>query len=233
MQEILGSRLAGALHTTNNSTGDSAKQPSAQERLLFGQDFIRERILGLPFEIRMQSFFQTNPLCAERLYTRAIEYVERALADGAGGQVAMDLFCGTGTIAQLLAKSPKIERVIGVDIVPEAIADAKQSAQANGLSGLEFHAADVKDFLKLQPQYRGQIGVIVLDPPRSGIVPKALLRVIELGAKDIVYISCNPSTQARDAEVLAEHGYILQKLSLVDQFPHTTHIESVAWLRKA
>jgi tRNA/tmRNA/rRNA uracil-C5-methylase (TrmA/RlmC/RlmD family) len=147
---------------------------------------------------------------------------------GQDNAVAMDLFCGTGTIAQLLANDAGIQKVIGVDIVPQAIEDAHQNAQRNGVEGVQFFAADVRKFLYDYPQYKGAIGTIVLDPPRGGIVPKALQRIIELEANAIVYVSCNPSTQARDTQNLREAGYRLLKYSLVDQFPHTAHIESIA-----
>ena len=140
----------------------------------------------------------------------------------------LDLFCGTGTIAQLVAQRNPKARVTGVDIVPEAIADAKENARKNELTSVKFQAADVGKFLKEHPQYAGKIGALVLDPPRAGIAPKTLLKTIALNAKRIVYISCNPSTQARDTAALIDAGYALEKFCLVDQFPHTGHIESIA-----
>jgi 23S rRNA (uracil-5-)-methyltransferase RumA len=232
LQDILSERLAGLQLTLNDELGDTAKQPTQTDNLLFGQAFIEEEILGLRFKIQMQSFFQTNPACAALLYRKALDYVEQALTELPSGQVAMDLFCGTGTIAQLLRKLPQVQEVIGVDIVPQAIEDAIDNAKNNQQTGIQFYAADVKDFLKAYPQYQGRIGVVVLDPPRAGIAPKALQRAIDLQAPAIVYISCNPSTQARDLVELRKQGYVLEALSLVDQFPHTNHIESVAYLRK-
>lgn len=235
MQDILGERLAGLIHTVNDEVGDVAKQPSSKVNVWYGVPKIVENILGLDFEISMQSFFQTNPLCAERLYSRVLEYVKEGMANTGMGEdvVAMDLFCGTGTIAQLLAGTDTIKQVIGVDIVAEAISDAKENAKRNGIEGVKFYAADVRKFLYDYPQYKGRIGTIVLDPPRGGIVPKALQRVIELGAKSIVYVSCNPSTQARDTVTLQEGGYVLKRFCLADQFPHTAHIESIALFEKA
>lgn len=233
MGKEFGERLAGLQHTVNDDIGDAAKQPPEQVNLLYGRDKITETILGLEFEISMQSFFQTNPGSAEQLYLKAIDYVKEALVEIEGDDlVAMDLFCGTGTIAQLLRSQAEIQQVIGVDIVKEAIEDARANSLRNGVEDIQFFAADVRRFLKEYPQYQGKIGVVVLDPPRGGIVPKALQRVIELDAPAIVYISCNPSTQARDSLVLKEAGYQLTKMSLVDQFPHTSHIESVALYRK-
>jgi 23S rRNA (uracil-5-)-methyltransferase RumA len=178
----------------------------------------------------MESFFQTNPKSAELLYNKALDYVfdEEILGD----KVLMDMFCGTGTIGQLLAKRNSNVRIVGVDIVEEAIEDAKRNAQRNNISGIEFFAADVGKFLKEHPNYINKIQTIVLDPPRAGIAPKTLNKLIELNASNIVYISCNPSTQARDAVTLFQAGYQIEKLSFVDQFPHTGHIESVAKFKK-
>jgi len=232
LKEILGERLAGVWHTLNDEVGDTSKQPSATTTLLYGQERIRERILGLDFSISMQSFFQTNPKCAELLYSKALEYVEEAIQGNPKHPVAMDLFCGTGTIAQLLTRCEGIQEIIGVDIVPEAIRDANKNAADNQIDNIKFYAADVRKFLREYPQYQDKIGVVILDPPRGGIVPKALKRTIELNAPCIVYISCNPSTQARDTVELVNAGYELKKFCLVDQFPHTSHIESVALFEK-
>jgi 23S rRNA (uracil1939-C5)-methyltransferase len=174
----------------------------------------------------MESFFQTNPKSAELLYSKALDYVfeENPL----NGKVVMDLFCGTGTIGQILSTRTTNTTIIGVDIVEEAIADAKKNAKRNGIEGIQFFAADVGKFLLQYPEYEGKIGTIVLDPPRAGIAPKTLRKVMRLGADRIVYISCNPATQARDTETLIKAGYALEKLALVDQFPHTAHIEAIA-----
>ena len=234
LKDILGKRLAGVWHTVNNDVGDAAKQPADAAKLLFGKAKIREKILGLDFDISMQSFFQTNPASAELLYAKAISYVKEALKITASGHemAAMDLFCGTGTIAQLLSTIPEIKNIVGVDIVEEAIADAKENAALNNIENIDFYAADAGKFLFQYPQYKDKIGVIVLDPPRAGISPKTLQKVINLGAAAIVYVSCNPSTQARDSIELRKAGYSLEKLSFVDQFPHTSHIESVAMFVK-
>ena len=145
----------------------------------------------------------------------------------------MDLFCGTGTIGQLMAKRNSAVRIIGVDIVEKAIEDARQNAAKNDIHSVEFFAADVGKFLKEYPDFQGKIKRIMLDPPRAGIAPKTLQKVIALEADSIVYISCNPSTQARDAATLIDAGYVLEKYALVDQFPHTGHIESIAKFKKA
>ena len=230
VKELMGDRIAGLLHTVNDNVADRAKIENGYSKILFGKDIIQENLLGLNFQMRMESFFQTNPKCAELLYKKALDYVfeEKISSD----KVVLDLFCGTGTIAQLLAKRNSDVSIIGVDIVHEAIEDAKKNAIDNGITNTTFIASDVGKFLKFNPQYQGKIDTIILDPPRAGIAPKTLKKVIELEAKKIVYISCNPSTQARDASTLSDVGFTLEKYSLVDQFPHTGHIESIAKFKK-
>lgn len=227
---ILGPRLAGFQHTINDNVADRAKIENGAYKLINGQDVVIEKLLGLEFEISMESFFQTNPKSAEFLYNKALDYVFED--NPLDGKVVMDLFCGTGTIGQILSQRAKNVSIIGVDIVAEAIEDAKKNAKRNNIKGIQFYAADVGKFLFQYPQYEGKIGTIVLDPPRAGIAPKTLRKVMRLGADRIVYISCNPSTQARDTEQLEIAGYDLKKLTLVDQFPHTSHIEAIAMFVK-
>ena len=233
LQNKLGGRLAGFVHTLNDDTGERVETRDGRTHLTLGRDHVVEQLHGLDFEIRMRSFFQTNPRCAERLYAQvmAYAYAEPLPEADAPNAVTMDLFCGTGTIAQLLPRhgGPNTT-VVGVDLIEEAIGDARRSAERNGVDGIEFHAADVGRFLLDHPEYKGRIGTIVLDPPRSGISPKSLRKVIRLRAKRIVYVSCNPATQARDLIALREAGYGLEAFKLVDQFPHTAHVEAVALL---
>jgi 23S rRNA (uracil1939-C5)-methyltransferase len=233
LKDVLGERLCGVLHTINDEISDRALVTDGTSRSLYGEEKLVEEILGLQFEISMQSFFQPNPICAALLYNKVVEYALEHDDANDDKDVVMDLFCGTGTIGQILAsRNTSNSRIIGVDIIENAIDDAKANAKRNKIDGVEFYAADVKHFLKDHPQYAGKIKTIVMDPPRAGIVPKALQMVADLGAPTIVYVSCNPSTQARDLVTLAESGYVVEKFSLVDQFPHTSHIESVALLRK-
>lgn len=230
LQDKLGDRLAGFQHTVNDNVADRAKIENGSWKLVYGDSIVIEKLLGLNFEISMESFFQTNPKSAEKLYTKALDYVfEEEIPEG---KVVMDLFCGTGTIGQILRTRKNDVDIVGVDIVAEAIEDAKRNAKRNGINGINFYAADVGKFLKEHPEYQGNISTIILDPPRAGIAPKTLLKTIDLGAENIVYISCNPSTQARDAETLEKAGYKLEKISFVDQFPHTGHIESIAKFKK-
>jgi 23S rRNA (uracil-5-)-methyltransferase RumA len=230
LKSTFGNRIAGFQHTVNDNVADRAKIENGESKLLFGEPVVEEVLSGLCFEISMESFFQTNPKCAELLYSKALDYVfEETIPSD---KVVMDLFCGTGTIGQLLARRNPSVNIVGVDIVEEAIEDAKRNAEKNNVKTISFFAADVGKFLKEFPNYQGNISSIVLDPPRAGISPKTLQKVIALGAENIVYISCNPSTQARDAATLQEAGYQIEKYALVDQFPHTGHIESIAKFKK-
>ncbi|TNE53759.1 MAG: 23S rRNA (uracil(1939)-C(5))-methyltransferase RlmD [Bacteroidetes bacterium] len=226
LQELLGKRLAGFRHTVNDDVADRAKIENGSSQLVFGENKLIEQLNDLFFEISMESFFQTNPASASLLYEQALNYVFEDL--DLSGKVVMDLFCGTGTIGQLLARRSPESEIIGVDIVPEAIQNAQENARYNKIEKVRFYAADVGKFLFQYPEYAGKIACIVLDPPRAGIAPKTLQKIIQLGAERIVYISCNPATQARDTDTLMSAGYDLKKLSLVDQFPHTSHIESIA-----
>ena len=226
LMSLFGDRIAGFQHTINDNVADRAKIENGHYTLIFGKPVVIEKLLGLSFEISMESFFQTNPKSAEKLYTKALDYVfEEEIPHG---HSVMDLFCGTGTIGQILSTRRDDVKIVGVDIVEEAIEDAKRNAERNKVKNIDFIAGDVGKFLRENPNYVGKIATIILDPPRAGIAPKTLKKVIELGAKNIVYISCNPSTQARDAETLRQEGYEMEKVTLVDQFPHTGHIESIA-----
>ncbi|MBL4703558.1 MAG: 23S rRNA (uracil(1939)-C(5))-methyltransferase RlmD [Flavobacteriales bacterium] len=228
--EVLGNRLAGFIHTVNDDVADRAKLENGPSGLVWGNEVISENILGLDFEISMQSFFQTNPKSAERLYTKVVEYASED--NELNGSVIMDLFCGTGTIGQIIASKTDGVKIIGVDIVESAIENAKKNSDRNGVTGVEWYAADVGKFLLEYPEYENKIDTIILDPPRAGIAPKTLRKVMRLGAKRIVYVSCNPATQARDIAELTANGFKIKKFSLVDQFPHTGHIESIALFEK-
>lgn len=231
LKDIFGDRLAGLLHTINDEVGDRTIATSGSLELVYGKDKIVEELLGLNFEISMKSFFQTNPKCAEKLYTKVVDYVLEN-KEAVDNTVVMDLFCGTGTIGQIVASKSDNAQIVGVDIVASAIEDAKKNAKRNNIDGLKFYAADVGKFLSAHPQYKGKIKTIILDPARAGIAPKTLQKIIDLNADRMVYVSCNPATQARDTELLMQHGYAIKKISLVDQFPHTAHIETVVLFEK-
>lgn len=216
---LLGS-IVGILHTYNDSQADIVK--SDRMELLYGRDYIYEELLGLRFKISTFSFFQTNSLGAEVLYSKAREYVGETKE-----RTIFDLYSGTGTIAQLLA--PVAKKVTGVEIVEEAVEAAKENAGLNGLTNCEFIAGDV---LKVIDSLTDKPDIIVLDPPRDGIHPKALDKIIDFGVDRIVYISCKPTSLVRDLEVLQEKGYQVEKVCAVDMFPQTVHVETVCCLQR-
>ena len=239
----LEGKLIGFLLITNDSLGDVVKNDKTE--ILFGTDSFTEEILGLHFKISPFSFFQTNSKGAEVLYSCAREYIltdssfdERVdhessvkdhsiNEDSLKDKVVFDLYSGTGTIAQIIA--PVAKKVIGVEIVAEAVEAAKENAAANGLTNCEFIAGDV---LKVLDEIIDKPDFIILDPPRDGIHPKALRKIIDYGVENIVYISCKPTSFARDLAVLQENGYALKRMSNVDMFPQTVHVETVCLLSK-
>lgn len=217
-------RIAGILHTQNDSLADVVQNDST--KLLYGQDHFYEELLGLRFKITPFSFFQTNTLGAEVLYETVRDYMDGMSGDGAARyKTVFDLYSGTGTIAQILA--PAAGRVIGVEIVEEAVEAAKKNAALNGLHNCEFLAGDV---LKVMDEITEKPDVIVLDPPRDGIHPKALKKIIGYGAKQMVYISCKPTSLARDLVMLQEGGYRAEKVCCIDMFPWTGNVETVCRL---
>lgn len=223
--------LTGVLHTRNDSVADTVTNEGTD--VLFGQDHFYEELLGLRFQITPFSFFQTNSLGAEVLYETAREFIGDALPSGTDadvaehGKVVFDLYSGTGTIAQMLA--PVAKKVIGVEIIPEAVEAAKENAKLNGLTNCEFIAGDV---LKVIDEIEEKPDYIVLDPPRDGIHPKALEKIIRYGVPQMVYISCKPTSLARDLEVLQARGYEVKKVCCVDMFPATVHVETVILLSR-
>jgi tRNA/tmRNA/rRNA uracil-C5-methylase (TrmA/RlmC/RlmD family) len=220
LQLPLEGKLVGILHTYNDSQADVVK--SDRTVLLYGRDYIYEELLGLKFKISTFSFFQTNSLGAEVLYSKVREYVGETK-----DRTIFDLYSGTGTIAQLLA--PVAKKVTGVEIVQEAVEAAKENAARNGLSNCEFIAGDV---LKVIDSLEDKPDIIVLDPPRDGIHPKALDKIIQFGVDRIVYISCKPTSLARDLEVLQAKGYRVDKVCAVDMFPETVHVETLVLMSK-
>ena len=216
--------IVGILHTKNDNLADTVKNEGT--RILYGKDFITEETLGLKFNISPFSFFQTNSLGAERLYEKAREYaMECDVIDKK--PVIFDLYSGTGTIAQLLA--PVASKVVGIEIVKEAVEAAKENAKLNNLDNCEFIANDV---LKAIDDVKELPDLIILDPPRDGVNPKALGKILKYGVKKIVYISCKPTSLARDLGAFYAAGYELEKMSCVDMFPGTAHVETVALLSK-
>ena len=218
----LEGHITGILHTVNDSVADVVK--SDANEILYGRDYFYEELMGLQFKISQFSFFQTNSLGAEVLYDAARQYIGK-LSEGEPDKVVFDLYSGTGTIAQMMA--PVAKKVIGVEIVEEAVEAAKENAELNGLHNCEFIAGDV---LKVLDDIEEKPDFIVLDPPRDGIHPKALNKIIDYGVERIVYISCKPTSLIRDLEVFFENGYRMEKACGVDMFPGTGHVETVVML---
>ena len=214
--------IKGILHTQNDSLADVVKDEGMN--ILYGQDYITEEILGLQFKISAFSFFQTNSLGAEVLYETARSYVGDI---GNKNQVIFDLYSGTGTIGQIL--SPVAKQVIGVEIVPEAVEAAKKNAEMNDLTNCKFLAGDV---LKIIDEIEEKPDFIVLDPPRDGIHPKALEKIIAYGVDRMVYISCKPTSLARDLEIFQGRGYQVDRICCVDMFPGTVHVETLVALHR-
>jgi len=222
----LDGRISGILHIINDSIADVIQ--SDRTELLYGKDYFYEELLGLKFRISPFSFFQTNTYGAAVLYETVREYVGDLAAPGAEpDKVVFDLYSGTGTIAQLMA--PVAKRVIGVEIVEEAVEAARANARENGLTNCEFIAGDV---LKVLDGLEEKPDLIILDPPRDGIHPKAIGKIIAYGVEQIVYISCKPTSLARDLEIFYADGYRMRRCVCVDQFPWTGGIETIALLRR-
>ncbi len=214
-EEDLDHALVSVVHTVSDTLSDAVKPEDVH--LLHGRDFIYEELLGLRFKISPFSFFQTNSLGAEKLYDVVRHYIGETK-----DKIVFDLYSGTGTITQLLA--PVAQKAVGVEIVEEAVEAAKENAELNQLSNCEFIAGDV---LAVLDDLTDKPDLIVLDPPRDGIHPKALPKIIDFGVDTMVYVSCKPTSLARDLVVLQEAGYVVQKMTLVDLFPHTYHVEAI------
>lgn len=226
--EFKGS-IAGILYTENDSLGDVVQ--SDRTIVLSGRDYITEEILGLKFNISPFSFFQTNSKGCEMLYSKARDYIMSGDVmkdeDGSSGKVVFDLYSGTGTIAQMM--SPVSGHVIGIEIVEEAVLAAKENAKLNGLSNCDFIAGDVLKAIDLVDE---KPDVIILDPPRDGINPKALEKILAFNVDEMVYISCKPTSLARDLEIITNRGYEVVKACCCDEFPMTQHVETVCLLSR-
>ncbi len=214
----LDGRIVGILHTRNDGVADMVKDEGTE--ILYGQDYFFEELLGMKFKITPFSFFQTNSLGAEVLYETVREYI-----GDTKDKVIFDLYSGTGTIAQILALVAK--KVVGVEIVEEAVEAAKENAELNMLDNCTFWEGDV---LKVIDSLKEVPDIIVLDPPRDGVNPKALEKIIQFGVDKIVYISCKPTSLARDLEMLQGCGYQAERIACVDLFPGTYHVETVVML---
>ena len=218
----LDGNIVGILHTINNSVADIVKPDKIN--ILYGRDFYTDEILGLKFKISAFSFFQTNSCGAQRLYSTVRDFVLQCKEkDG----IIFDLYCGTGTIGQILSSVTK--EVVGIEIVEEAVQAATENAKQNNITNCTFitgNVLDIVDTIEKKPN------IIILDPPRDGIHKKAIKKIIDFDAPSIIYVSCKPTSLARDLEIFIEHGYVVKKLKLHDLFPRTYHVESVALLEK-
>lgn len=213
--------IKGILHIINDSVADVVK--ADETHVLYGDEYIKEELLGLEFKISTFSFFQTNSLGAEVLYSTAREYIGEL--DKGKESIVYDLYSGTGTIAQMIA--PVAKKVIGVEIIEEAVEAARENAKLNGLDNCEFIANDV---LKALDDIEEKPDFIILDPPRDGVHPKALKKILDYGIERLIYISCKPTSLCRDLEMILESGYVVTKACCVDMFPFTTGIETVVLL---
>ena len=216
----LEGKIVGIMHIINDSLSDVVQSDETQ--ILYGQDYFYETLLGLRFKISTFSFFQPNSLAAEVLYSIVRDYI----GDTKDKEV-FDLYSGTGTIAQILA--PVAEKVVGVEIVGEAVEAARENAARNGLGNCEFLAGDV---LKVVDELEEKPDLIVLDPPRDGIHPKAIGKILNFGVSHMVYVSCKPTSLARDLEPIQAAGYQVDKVCCVDMFPHTANCETVVSLTR-
>jgi len=207
--------ITGIIHTSNDGLADTVQADSVE--ILFGRDYIMEELLGLKFKINPFAFFQTNTKGAEKLYSIVREFLGTADA-----KVVFDLYCGTGTIGQIVAASAK--KVLGIELIEEAVAAANENAQINGLSNCEFIAGDIAKVIK---DVVDKPDIIILDPPRAGVHPVALDYVMKFDAPHIVYVSCNPKSLVVDLKEMIENGYKVKKVVLMDMFPHTPHIETI------
>jgi len=209
------------LHTVIEGDSGGTDGPTGA----LGAEHLREELFDLRLEMSHSAFFQTNTEMAERLYSIAAEY-----AGLSGSERVFDLYCGIGTIGLSMAK--RAGEVWGLEIVPEAIADAERNAERNRIENAHFMAASTRTGVRPLVEKAGKPDVVVIDPPRAGLSQKIVRRVLECEAKKIVYVSCNPTTLAPNAAQMVEAGYTLRRVKPVDMFPQTPHIECVALLEK-
>lgn len=219
LQLPLEGHISGVLHTLNDSLADVVQ---GETTVVYGKDFFMEKLFDLEFKVSAFSFFQTNSLGAEKLYG-----IVRDFAGNVANRVVFDLYCGTGTIGQIMAEKSK--KVIGIELVEEAVVAANENAVLNRLTNCEFIAGDV---LKKVDELEDRPDLIIVDPPREGIHPKAIGKIIDFNAPQIVYVSCKPTSLARDLEVFQEAGYQVERVKLMDMFPRTNHVESVVLMSR-
>lgn len=212
--------ICGILHTINDGLADVVK--SDLTNILYGRDYFMEKLFDLDFKVSTFSFFQTNSKGAEKLYS-----IVRDFAGDAENKVVFDLYCGTGTIGQIM--SEKSKKVIGIEIVEEAVVAANENTKLNNITNCEFIAGDV---FKKVDELNDKPDIIIVDPPRDGIHPKAIGKIIDFNAPEIVYVSCKPTSLVRDLQIFEESGYKTKKVKLMDMFPRTVHVECVVLMSR-
>lgn len=217
----LKNKVVSIIHTINDSLADAVK--CDKMNVLYGEADFYEEVLGLRFKVSPFSFFQTNTKGAEKLYSIARDF----LGDSCRGKVVFDLYSGTGTIGQMMAKSAK--KVYGIELVEEAVYAANENAKLNGLSNCEFIAGDVVKVVKDLPE---KAEVIIVDPPRAGILGSGVSDISAFGVDEIVYISCNPVSLVDNLVEFRKYGYVVKKVKLMDMFANTPHVETVVLLTK-
>lgn len=211
--------------TLNKNTEKTNVILGLECKTLWGNDYIEDILCGVKIRLSPLSFYQVNHDCAELLYKKALDYV-----GAKGDETILDLYCGAGTIGLSMAKD--VKKVIGVEIIPEAIEDAKENAKRNNIENCEFYCGDAKEAVKILKEQNIEPDAVILDPPRKGCDREVLEYVAEMNPKKIVYVSCDVSTQARDCAILRELGYETAEVTPVDMFPRTSHTESVALIIK-
>ena len=215
--------ISSIVNTINNEKNNTA---TGNTKLLYGKEFITEKIGKYHFKISANSFFQTNSYQVKNLY----EYIKKS-AKLDKNDILYDLYCGTGTIGIYLSKY--VKKIYGIEIVEDAIIDAKYNAEINNVKNIDFFCGDLKN--TFQSDYFKKIekpDVVIIDPPRPGLHPTALNEIVKLSPSKIIYVSCNPSTQARDIKLFIENKYLVKDIQPFDMFPHTPHIESIITLKK-
>lgn len=217
----LQGEICGVLHSVNDGVADVVR--SDEMTILYGRDFFMEKLFDLEFKVSAYSFFQTNTEGAEQLYS-----IVREFAGDVENKMVFDLYCGTGTIGQIMARAGS-KKVMGIELVEEAVVAANENAARNGLTNCTFLAGDVQ---KMVDELTDKPDVIIVDPPREGIHPKAIGKIIDFGAPEIVYVSCKPTSLARDLQEFQAAGYEVKRVRLMDMFPRTVHVETVVLLSK-
>jgi 23S rRNA (uracil1939-C5)-methyltransferase len=222
--ELIKQLVPNVTSIMQNINGEKTNVIFGNETLkLWGNDTIEDTIGDVRFEISARSFYQVNPEQTEVLYKQALDY-----ADLKGDETVIDAYCGIGSISLFLAQKAKY--VMGVEIVPEAIEDAKRNAELNGFTNTYFEAGPAEEVIPRWYKEGKTADVLVVDPPRKGCDEALLNTILEQRPKRVVYVSCNPATLARDLRILEDGGYKTQEVQPVDMFPHTAHCEAVAWL---